>query len=292
MSVLLLGIEQDPPIRRVADVLRSLGVPFQCGPWARRLGPQRLRHWEGEITAVFVRPTGAAAGLDAVEEYGLQCWLDISPALVLNRPSAVALCASKPAQLGLLKGLGWDVPPTLITTSEADALNFFERHGEVIVKCISSTRNRVRLFEGVKDARLPFLRWCPTQFQKRIVGVDHRVHVVGEQIFCCRIESDEVDYRWPGSDQLMPLLRPDTTLPATLAERCRQTCRKLGLGLAGIDLRRTPDDRWIIFEVNAMPGFTVFEPESDPQISAAVAELLSQVRSLAATRDSAASQYC
>jgi glutathione synthase/RimK-type ligase-like ATP-grasp enzyme len=289
VSILLLGTEQDPPIRRVADALRRLGVAIHLGPWSAGVGPQQLHRWQVEITAVLVRPTGVEAGIDAAGEYALQCWLDLTPALVLNRPSAAAFCSSKPAQLKLLQHLGWEVPPTLITNSEAAALDFHRRYGDVIVKAISSTRNRVRQFEGKRDPRLHFLRWCPTQFQKRIVGVDHRVHVVGDRIFCCRIESDDVDYRWPGFDELMPL-RVQETLPKAQADLCRQTCKELGLGLAGIDLRRTSDDRWVIFEVNAMPGFTVFESNNDPLISVAVAELLTQACPPSATRDSATSR--
>ncbi len=273
MSVLLLGGVNDPVLVAVAEALRRRGVAPRIGPWSAELRPAQLRRWQAEIRAVLVRPTGAEAGLDAVAEHALQSWLDLTPALVLNRPSAAAICASKPAQLRWLRRWGWEVPPTLVTTSAAEALAFRERHGEVIVKAVGSSRSRVRRFEGENDPRLALLSWCPTQFQRRIAGVDHRVHVVGERIFGCRIESEAVDYRLPTSGCAAPRLVAQT-MPEEVAERCRDTCRRMGLALAGIDLRLTPDGRWVIFEVNAMPGFTVFETEGKAPISAAVAELL------------------
>lgn len=273
MSVLLLGAGNDPVLQGVAEALRRRGVAPRIGPWSAELRPAELRRWQADISAVLVRPTGAEAGRDAVAEHALQSWLDLTPALVLNRPSATAICASKPAQLRRLQRWGWEVPPTLVTTSAAEALAFRERHGEVIVKAVGSSRSRVRRFEGEDDPRLALLSWCPTQFQRRIAGVDHRVHVVGERIFGCRIESEAVDYRLPPSGCAAPRLVAQP-LPEEVAERCRDTCRRMGLALAGIDLRLTPDGRWVIFEVNAMPGFTVFEVEGEAPISTAVAELL------------------
>jgi glutathione synthase/RimK-type ligase-like ATP-grasp enzyme len=275
MSVLLLGALDDPVLRRVAEALRRLGVAARIGLSGSGLDPAEFDVWRAEISAVLVRPTGTEAGLNGVEEHALQSWLDLTPALVLNRPSASAICASKPAQLRWLRRWGWEVPPTLVTTSDTEALAFRVRHGEVIVKAVSSTRNRVRRFEGKNDQRLALLSWCPTQFQRRIAGIDHRVHVVGERIFCCLIESEAVDYRqtlWEGTAPKLVL----ASLPEEVKQRCRHTCRRMGLKLAGIDLRLTPDGRWVIFEVNAMPGFTVFEAEGEAPISAAVAELLAR----------------
>lgn len=275
MSVLLLGTLDDPVLSRVAQALRRLGVAARIGPSASGFDPAEFDWWRAEISAVLVRPTVTEAGLNGVQEHALQSWLDLTPALVLNRPSAAAICASKPAQLRWLRRWGWEVPPTLVTTSDAEALAFRFRHGEVIVKAVSSTRNRVRRFDGENDQRLSLLTWCPTQFQRRIAGIDYRVHVVGERIFCCRIESEAVDYRQTLWEDTATKLVP-ASLPDEVAQRCQHTCRRMGLKLAGIDLRLTPDGRWVIFEVNAMPGFTVFEAEGEAPISVEVAELLAQ----------------
>jgi len=289
MSVLLLGTSQDPILCAVLSVLLRRSVETRIGSWPAGIGVSELSDWQSDIDAVLVRPTGSEACLTDKSEHELQTWLDLTPAMVLNRPSAASICASKPAQLRLLQDWGWDVPATLVTTSISEVLAFRERHGEVIVKGISSVRNRVRLFEGTNDPRLALLHWCPTQFQQRIAGTDYRVHVVGDQIFCCRIESSAVDYRSPEPGTTESRLMQHA-LPDWVADRCRLTCRKMGLGLAGIDLRCTPDDRWVIFEVNAMPGFTVFETKDDAPISEAVAELLIRARLPSAANDQARSR--
>jgi len=46
-------------------------------------------------------------------------------------------------------------------------------------------------------ARPANVSWCPTQFQRYIAGREHRVHVVGDEVFACEVHSDADDYRYP-----------------------------------------------------------------------------------------------
>ena len=71
------------------------------------------------------------------------------------------------------------------------------------------------------------LRWCPTQFQRRIAGVDYRVHMVGEEVFACRTESEADDYRYDGGAKIVAC----TTDPG-LARRCQKLSRRLGITFA------------------------------------------------------------
>jgi glutathione synthase/RimK-type ligase-like ATP-grasp enzyme len=48
------------------------------------------------------------------------------------------------------------------------------------------------------------------------------------------------------------------------------------LAVAGIDLRRTPDDRWVCFEVNPSPAFVYYELATGQPIAHAVAHLLAR----------------
>jgi len=48
----------------------------------------------------------------------------------------------------------------------------------------------------------------------------------------------------------------------------------MGLPVAGIDLRCTPDGIWYCFEVNPSPGFTYFQDETNQPIAEAIARLL------------------
>lgn len=48
----------------------------------------------------------------------------------------------------------------------------------------------------------------------------------------------------------------------------------MNLPLAGIDLRRTPQDEWYCFEVNPSPAFSFYEQITGQPIARAVALLL------------------
>jgi glutathione synthase/RimK-type ligase-like ATP-grasp enzyme len=101
------------------------------------------------------------------------------------------------------------------------------------------------------------------------------VHVVGREVFACRVESSAIDYRYPGHGEDAPKIEAQD-LPADVAERCGSLTTYLGLLVAGIDLRCTPDERWFCFEVNPSPGFTYYEQASGQPIADAIASLLAK----------------
>jgi hypothetical protein len=55
----------------------------------------------------------------------------------------------------------------------------------------------------------------------------------------------------PGCNRGIDLVLDDL---GYLADRCRKLAAGLQLPFAGIDLRRTPEDEWVCFEVNPSPG--------------------------------------
>ncbi len=118
-------------------------------------------------------------------------------ARVANRPLASSTNASKPYQTSLIQAAGFAIPETLVTSDAADAEEFFELHeGEVIFKSISYVRSIVKQMTSEDLDRLPALRTCPIQLQQMVPGIDHRVHVIGEQVFAHRIQATENDYRY------------------------------------------------------------------------------------------------
>jgi glutathione synthase/RimK-type ligase-like ATP-grasp enzyme len=63
-------------------------------------------------------------------------------------------------------------------------------------------------------------------------------------------------------------------LPCEVAASCKTLVRSMELLLAGIDLRRTPENNWYCFEVNPSPAFTWFEDVTRQPITEAVAQIL------------------
>lgn len=242
-----------------------------------------------EIDAVYARPyeswrvlgrAGLAPESDEVRhaaalEQALYAWLDIADALVVNRPSAMASNSSKPYQAELIREQGFRVPETLVTTDPDAAREFVARHGAVVYKSVSGVRSIVSRVSEESMARIDDVAWCPTQFQAQVPGIDHRVHVVGERIFVCQIRTEADDYRYAARRNIAVEMA-GAELPADVAERCVALARSLGLALAGIDLRRTPEGEWYCFEVNPSPGFTYYEQAAGQPIAAAVADLLTR----------------
>ena len=96
---------------------------------------------------------------------------------------------------------------------------------------------------------------------------------MGDEVFACRIESTSTDYRYAGRLGGSTRLYRDE-LPPEIGAACVRAAHGLELPVAGVDLRHTPDDRWVCFEVNPSPGFTWFEESTGLPIAAAICELL------------------
>jgi hypothetical protein len=274
--------------RDVAETVVELNVGAEVGGRIRT--PTRdvdIR----EISAAYVRPCDsrllpsvarAGAGSElwrhatTVAEL-LSTWVELTPALVVNRFSSMGSNGSKPFQLEIIRGHGFDVPDTLVTTDAEAVRAFRERHGEIIYKSVSSVRSIVSRLRS--EQRLDDVAFCPTQFQQYVPGTDHRVHVVGCEIYPCEIICDATDYRYPGDVDVD--LRP-CRLPPEVEERCFRLSSAMNLPVAGIDLRRTPEGEWYCLEVNPSPAYSYYQANAGLPISAAIARLLASAESQAA----------
>ena len=226
------------------------------------------------VKGVYLRPAVPAVGSErAVVHEALWAFSEVTPAIVLNRPAAMAGNGSKPYQAVQARAVGFATPDTLITTSVVAAREFASRHGEVIYKSTSGVRSVVAMLDLADSERLADLETCPTQLQERVAGVDVRVHVVGPLVFACEVRSSAVDYRYAERDGLDVEIR-SIELPPDIAARCLSLAALAELPLAGIDLRRTPDGDWYCFEINPSPGFTYYANTTGQPVADAIAELL------------------
>jgi glutathione synthase/RimK-type ligase-like ATP-grasp enzyme len=240
------------------------------------------------VTGVYLRPydvrqlpaleslgPGASIWRHTVElDDALQAWAEVTPALVVNRPSAMASNGSKPYQSALIRAAGFDVPDTLVTTDPSAVLSFWKKHGTVIYKSISGIRSIVTRLRPEHREKLPDVSHCPTQFQEYIEGTDIRIHVVGDEVFGCEIRSDADDYRYPPGESADPQVR-NWHVPDELAERCRRLAAALELAVAGIDLRCTAAGRFYCFEANPSPAFSFYQEATGQPLGEAIARLLS-----------------
>jgi glutathione synthase/RimK-type ligase-like ATP-grasp enzyme len=202
----------------------------------------------------------------------LLAWADVAPVRVVNRPSAMAANDSKPFQARQIRAAGFATPATLITTSP-EAVREFRRRGPLIYKSISGVRSIVSRLGPEQEAYLGDVTHCPTMFQEYVPGVDHRVHVVGDELFSCRVVSSADDYRYPRAGDERTRIEA-VELDTTVAARIRGMVRAMDMSLAGVDLRRTPEGRWYCFEVNPSPAFSYFAQATGQPIAYAIARLL------------------
>ncbi|MGZ4679922.1 MAG: ATP-grasp domain-containing protein [Ilumatobacteraceae bacterium] len=307
--ILLWGVAGDAPFDDVRDALSSLGadvhvhdqrlngacdVQLSYAPDRGRLrgtltydGSSQPALSLDEVRAVYVRPystqevcraSSAAPGSPTYEramrsDLALLTWADLSDAVVVNRPAAMAANGSKPFQLALIATHGFAVPDTLITTDADEVRRFWAQHGRVIYKSVSGLRSIVSQLGATHLERLDDVASGPTQFQQYVPGVDVRVHVIGSSTFATEAISDADDYRYASRQDADVELEP-YPLPVDVADRCVSMVRGMGLTVGGVDLRRTADDQWYCFEVNPSPAFSYYERNTGQPIAMAIAEQL------------------
>lgn len=303
--ILLAGILSETPMALVRRELDALDVPYLVfhqrrfaeteidfevnGGWVTG----RLRSGEREvrledIRAVYnrimdYRDLPELRGEPPGSPLQLRCrtvheaftrWAEISPGRIVNRSTPMGSNGSKPYQTQLIREQGFLIPETLITNDPDLVLDFRARHGRVVYKSISAVRSIVQTLEDRDLPRLHLIRWCPTQFQQFVPGINVRVHVVGDEVFPTAIETAATDYRYAGRQVGEAAdLRP-VELSDRLAGRVVALARALGLDFAGVDLKITPDDEVYCFEVNPSPAFSYYEEHAGQPIARAVARYL------------------
>lgn len=286
--ILVWGSDEDPPIADVTDELRARNADVV------RIDNRLLATTDFDVTLVpepegWIEVQGRRFALDSISGIYLRpqpvrdqrlqpassTLLAIASLLdtkVVNRPTAGRSNLSKPLQLAQIEQAGLAVPPTLVTTDPEAARRFLAEHGRIVYKSISGIRSIVSSLDGSNAARLENVATGPVQLQRWIDGIDLRVHVVGQRCFATAIEAQATDYRYGATGSDIKMMSTD--VDDELARRLIELTASMGLLVAGIDLRITPDDEWICFEVNPSPGFSFYEDATGLPIAAAIADLL------------------
>jgi hypothetical protein len=305
--IVLWGVPGDGPLDAVRGQLVRLGVDYRLLDQRDAARSTVRSRVEGDqllveidvprerdvidferVAAVYLRPVETERALPP--EFGedkvarqraedldraIVTWCDLTTAVVINPPAAMAVNNSKPYQLQIIAGYGFDVPPTLVTTDPRAVREFAAQHDRLIYKSVSGVRSIVNVLSADGLERLDEVANVPTQFQAYVPGYDVRVHVIGESVFATEVRSDAHDYRYASlSDEPVELSPVD--LPEEVGRRCRAMATGMGLAVAGIDLRRTQGGAWVCFEVNPSPAFVYYEEVTGQPMGEAIASLLAQ----------------
>jgi glutathione synthase/RimK-type ligase-like ATP-grasp enzyme len=248
---------------RIVDVERIRSV------WWRRPGafrlPETLSAWEREFARAELEQ--AFRGLWSA----LDCFW-------ISHPDAIERARWKVGQLARAAALGFDVPPTLVTSDPSRAREFHRAcDGAMVFKAMSGPWLAAERFrDNHPDAPPPELlqifttpiggeqlddldsiRTVPALFQRRIPKrVELRVTVIGDDVFAAEIEpADSIDFR---RDYDGARFRA-AELAGEVADRCRALVREYGLEYGAIDLIVTPEDRVVFLELNPNGQFRFVE---------------------------------
>jgi hypothetical protein len=214
-------------------------------------------------------------------------WSSLDCVWLPAAPSRLTPASLKGTQLKVAGSLGFELPPTLITNSKADLLDFYNRHNGNIVSKLASTAfieifndtfNRYTERVSKRDiAYASAIAYCPMIFQAYVPKrVELRITVVGKQVFAAEIHSQFSNHTsgdWRRYDNFHTPYFPHE-LPLHVEQSCVKLVEQLGLCYGAIDLILTPDDRYVFLEINPNGQYLWIEHTTGLPISDAICDLL------------------
>ncbi|WP_207394061.1 ATP-grasp ribosomal peptide maturase [Actinomadura formosensis] len=251
--------------------------------------PSRRAKLDAVRSLYYRRPRGLAfPGLDAQDahfavlqaRYGLGGVLASLPdCLYVNHPHAIADCEFKPAQLAVAAGLGFVVPPTLITNDVREARTFAAEHGPVVYKPLR--------FSPYRQDGQALTIWVaevdPAELDESIAGTAHlfqsripaagflRVTAIGDRLLSTRIDCGELlDWRYDYDALTYTAVEP----PPGLADLITAFLKRFGLVFGCFDFALRPDGEAVFLECNANGQWAWLEEPTGLPMTAALADLL------------------
>ena len=206
-------------------------------------------------------------------------WHAVEP-FWINDPARDHVAQRKAYQLRVAQDVGLTIPVTLITNCSRAASEFVARRGHqrVIYKSFSALESEwreTRLLAEDEVQLLDNVQYAPVIFQEYIeASVDLRVTIVGEEIFAAAIHSQDTSYKVDCRIDIASARIEATTLPDNVQEQLHALMRAMGLVYGAIDMRRTPDGRYIFLEINPAGQWLFIEHYSGQPITATLARLL------------------
>lgn len=237
------------------------------------------------------RPPRERAWAAAEAQAAMDGFLRTMPARWVNHPLANLAAECKPEQLVRARRLGFDIPPTLVTNAPVELREFTTQHGQIVCKALLDARVPLDTAEEGADEAIVYTTVLdpvglgdlddfgpePYLFQALVPKrYDLRVTVIGEQVFACRIESQEdddarVDWR---RGELHDLAHRVEALPEHVAAACLALTHDYNLRFAAIDLARRPDGGYTFFELNPNGQWAWVEQLTGLPLRAALVEEL------------------
>ncbi|MBT2468936.1 ATP-grasp ribosomal peptide maturase [Streptomyces sp. ISL-66] len=211
--------------------------------------------------------------------YGLGGVLASLPGcLYVNHPHRIGDAEFKPSGLAAAVDAGFLVPDTLFTSNPDEARAFIKQRPSVIYKPLSTPLYRidgvsctVEVLEVTAEEIDDSVAGTVHLFQERIEkSGDVRVTVIGDKVFCVRIDSDLLDWRTDYDRLTYTVAQP----PPGITEALRAYLAQFRLVFGAFDFAIDCHGQWWFLECNPSGQWAWMEPETGLPMVAAMADLL------------------
>jgi glutathione synthase/RimK-type ligase-like ATP-grasp enzyme len=198
----------------------------------------------------------------------------------INHPTREQVAARKVYQLRVAQDVGLEIPTTLVTNDPSEAKRFVESHrrGGVAYKTFLPAAHdwrETRILGSQELDQIESVSYAPVIFQEYVpVELDLRITVVGETVLATAIHSRDTHYE---ADYRMDLDNARVEafdLPGEVRKRVADLAARLGLVYGAVDMRLTPDGRFVFLEVNPSGEWLFVEERSEQPITETFAHLL------------------
>jgi glutathione synthase/RimK-type ligase-like ATP-grasp enzyme len=239
---------ESAPDYRVRDGSKELTLADCGGVWWRR--PQPF-----QIHPDISNPGYRDFALSESQEAFTGLWLAVN-AFWVNQPIRDQAAARKVYQLRLAQDVGFETPITLVTNSPDEARAFVKAQGadQTIYKAFSATAQHwreTRLLKSDEFELLDSVRFAPVIFQEYVPAqADLRITMMGENVFAAAIYSQETSYPMDFRMEIDASRVEPFDLPREVTERLHVLMDRIGLVYGAIDMRLTPDGRYVFLEIN------------------------------------------
>jgi hypothetical protein len=197
----------------------------------------------------------------------------------MNPPDHDERAGRKAFQLKVAREAGLAIPRTCITTDPERARAFIAAEGgEVIYKTFTATEatwRETRMLRPGEVEGIEAVRFAPVIFQQHISAeADLRVTVVDDRIFPAAIHVPAGAYPYDFRMTMTGAEITECVLPDSVVAGLRRLMNTLGLVYGAIDLRLTPEGKYVFLEVNPAGQWLFVEQATQQPISDAIAGVL------------------
>ena len=208
---------------------------------------------------------------------GLWSALDVT---WVNPPQATEAAMMKSWQLRVAASVGLEIPRTLITNSPREAKEFVTAVGvnRTVYKAFSATIENWRETRVLREPELELLdavQYAPVIFQEYVpASVDLRVTLIGDEVFPAAIHSQDLEYTVDFRMHLDTVRMEPATLPGSVVAALYRLLDRMNLRYGAVDMRRTPDGRYVFLEINPAGQWIFVEEKTGQPMTDAMARLL------------------